>query len=481
MTYLATEAISELRSEFEGGASMSLDWYTLLKRGARNTLDNINPETLKRRVPIYGGVANNLAVYYCPEDVRVPSAIYRQPHDRTPVAKYTSPTEFFTSNKADQFTLEYINGVRFLLVRQSVPYRFTTIDEMDDTIGKVSDQPLTVNDFNFISGNGALERTFTELSANPTDNLITRELTTPISLTDMLNGILLIPMVFENAKNIQTVKFYLKTDDSNFYTLTSASDSVGDNFIDGLNMVRLKLSERAETGAVNDAQINEWGIKVETVAGTTETVIIDKISLQKSAQYYFEYYSNRMFIDGATKAWKETLASGDKINLAQEARDILHYETVLLIAQGNTKIRQSRSGFDNFTGQLSRKYGTYWEKFPSTEAPMSYNNMHDDQTHALPEFVGGSIKAETVTVNTSLDVGTQFVDNETPIGTIDGINANFTLSNIPNPASSLMLWLNGTYLMQGVDYTLVNNLITFTSPPSALFAGTPFVAFYRYT
>lgn len=481
MSHLITEQITELRSEFEGGKAMALDFYTLLKRGARNTLNNINPETLKRRVPIYGGVANNLAVYYCPEDVRVPSAIYRQPSDRTPIAKYTSPTEFYTSNKNDQFTLEYINGVRFLLVRQSVPYRFITIDEMDEVGTKVSDQILGVNEFNYISGNASLERIFSEASVTPTNNMISDTFASPIDISEMLNGVLLIPMVFSEAKNISVIKFYLKTDASNFYMLTSATDSVGDNFIDGLNMVRLKLSERIETGVVTDSNITEWGLLIETVAGTTARVVIDKISLQKSAQYYFEYYSNRMFIDGTTQAWKELPASGDIVNLAQEARDILHYETVLLIAQGNTKIRQSRSGFDNFTGQLSRVYQSYWERYPSTEAPMSYNNMHDDQMFDLPQMIGASMHAETITENTTLDIGTQFVDNETPVGTIDGVNATFTLANTPNPASSLMLWLNSTYMTQGVDYTLANNIITFTSPPSALFAGTPFVAFYRYT
>jgi hypothetical protein len=33
---------------------------------------------------------------------------------------------------------------------------------------------------------------------------------------------------------------------------------------------------------------------------------------------------------------------------------------------------------------------------------------------------------------------------------------------------------------QGTDYTLVGNVVTFTHPPDVLFAGLPFLAFYRY-
>ncbi len=50
--------------------------------------------------------------------------------------------------------------------------------------------------------------------------------------------------------------------------------------------------------------------------------------------------------------------------------------------------------------------------------------------------------------------GPQFVDSEVPGGVIDGVNANFTLANTPNPATSLVLFRNGVVQNPGVDYTL---------------------------
>ncbi len=73
-----------------------------------------------------------------------------------------------------------------------------------------------------------------------------------------------------------------------------------------------------------------------------------------------------------------------------------------------------------------------------------------------------------------------FGDNETPAGTFDGVNDDFTLANAPNPANSLMLYLNGVFQTQGSDYTLSSLTITFTTPPDAGFSGLPFKAFYRY-
>jgi hypothetical protein len=57
--------------------------------------------------------------------------------------------------------------------------------------------------------------------------------------------------------------------------------------------------------------------------------------------------------------------------------------------------------------------------------------------------------------------------NETPSGTVNGVNTIFTLQNIPNPASTLQLYWNGVLQTQGIDYTLSGLTITFfVAPPT---------------
>ena len=55
----------------------------------------------------------------------------------------------------------------------------------------------------------------------------------------------------------------------------------------------------------------------------------------------------------------------------------------------------------------------------------------------------------------------QFIDGEVPGGTIDGINATFTLANSPSPAVSLVLFRNGVVQQPGADYTLTGSTIQF--------------------
>ena len=56
-----------------------------------------------------------------------------------------------------------------------------------------------------------------------------------------------------------------------------------------------------------------------------------------------------------------------------------------------------------------------------------------------------------------------FADQETPIGTINGVNTIFTIGAAPSPLASLMIFRNGVLKRQGVDYTVSSATVTFVS------------------
>ncbi len=56
-----------------------------------------------------------------------------------------------------------------------------------------------------------------------------------------------------------------------------------------------------------------------------------------------------------------------------------------------------------------------------------------------------------------------FVDGETPGGTVNGVNAQFSLGAAPLPSASLALFRNGILQRAGIDYNLAASNITFTS------------------
>jgi len=66
-------------------------------------------------------------------------------------------------------------------------------------------------------------------------------------------------------------------------------------------------------------------------------------------------------------------------------------------------------------------------------------------------------------------IGPVFVDWVTPTGTIDGVNAVFTLPSIPTPVSSLELVRNGLVQDSPRDFALSGSTVTFvpTSIPDS--------------
>lgn len=71
-----------------------------------------------------------------------------------------------------------------------------------------------------------------------------------------------------------------------------------------------------------------------------------------------------------------------------------------------------------------------------------------------------------------------FVDGETPAGAANGSNAAFTLSQVPNPPASLLLYRNGMLQKSGLDFNLSGQVITFV--PAALpQPGDILIASYR--
>lgn len=476
--------ISDLKSEFEGGASLAVDWYGLIRRGGESTLDHINPETLKRTVPIYGGLTRQLQVYYCPDDVEVPSRLYSS-SDRHVYFDYMPPGQFYSPQPQfnywrNRFTIEYINGVRFIVIRHPLSSTIITIDAMTE-LGTKTGVPLIVDTYNILPGaSTSLRGTFSDTVYNVGDDLSAL----PLDISQLLTGITLVPFYVDDVSEVLNVELIL-TAIGGSYDFISTQDSVGDNFKDGQNMARFWVENATVSGSPDPTQITAWQLNVRMKTGKTQTVVLGKITIQKNALFFLEYYSNRIFIDGTTGAWKDTPVKGDLINLNRDALGILHYETARLVIQAATVDQVKSAESTRFDTELSRKYEQYYMRHPSSEQPLSYSTMADiAMTSDLfgDAFFGDF--GDRVGNNSDSIQGlgnVNFADAEVPQGLFDDINTTFTLLHVPNPAGSLQLVLNGQTLILGVDYNLNANIVTFTSPANSAFSGLQFFANYRYT
>lgn len=376
MPLLASTIIDDVKQDFEGGNSLDINWDIIIRRAVENVMDNCRPETLKRRVPLYGGLSRDLYIYYAPNDVLVPGDLYTNdqlgiPTEARRKFKYQPSKVFYDTLEFDKYTIEYINGAQFVVVRHNQESDIKTIDEMNAVGTKTGGTP-TLNEHNYLQGSGAVQATFTAAGVEFKDTI------TAIDITAYLNGIALVPAFFKtgDAIKLSSLQLRLKTSDSAYYSVISTADSISDNIVDGWNLIRFDLANRSTTGSPNSASIVGWSLVGTTTAGNTITIIFDKITLQKFNPFYFEYYSNRPYKSGSTSAlWQSTIsyANADSINFNRDLAGVLHYEMCLLVTQAATFDKIDGQATKRFEGQLKRKYDAYWAVHPSSEEPPSYS------------------------------------------------------------------------------------------------------------
>ncbi len=74
-------------------------------------------------------------------------------------------------------------------------------------------------------------------------------------------------------------------------------------------------------------------------------------------------------------------------------------------------------------------------------------------------------RTEASKITQSLEDGTFFVDKETPVGAINGVNTSFTLANTPNPSISLRVKVNGVDMLLTTDYSIIGDTLTMVVAP----------------
>jgi hypothetical protein len=100
-------------------------------------------------------------------------------------------------------------------------------------------------------------------------------------------------------------------------------------------------------------------------------------------------------------------------------------------------------------------------------------------TATLPQ-TGDTLIASYRYISSTTQSMSAFADSETPTGTTDGVNTNFTLAYAPAPASSLSFYRNGILMKQGLDYTVSGNIVTFLSVNIPM-ASDILTTYYRYS
>lgn len=110
-----------------------------------------------------------------------------------------------------------------------------------------------------------------------------------------------------------------------------------------------------------------------------------------------------------------------------------------------------------------------WAEIPGALVTVEEGSTNADTIWLFTANAGGTLGSTSVTlqqVNTAGLANSNFVDKETPVGSVNGVNTTFTLANAP-VAGSEHVYLNGMLQESGAgnDYTISSNTITYLAAP----------------
>src|SRR4051794_5693420 len=207
------------------------------------------------------------------------------------------------------------------------------------------------------------------------------------------------------------------------------------------------------TGSTTGSAPAPYSTSAKIYNGALTVALVPSVASASSA-FYVATFNSR---DGLT-SWVETWQVGPSsspLTLAQVRTTLPSSGTGN--SSGTTAISIGQvSGLSSYLNALSTSVNTVSSSFSGFNTTLA--------------GLGTSVSNLNATVNniannaTPASSGTPgFIDNEIPQGTIDGTNAVFSLSNFPNPSTSLMLFVNGVLQANGSDYSLASSKITFLS------------------
>lgn len=366
----------KITGKFEGGNSFNLNWSNIFKEATQNMIKNISPKKLMRETPIYGGYVGSISMYYCPVDMGAPKGLYKQLQrlnfDYVPAIIFDRFLQSYPSKA--MFTTTYKNGAQFILINGGETNTNTkTLSDMSSTLGISSAMVLTLNTYDYLTGNSTFMGQFTD-----TLTYIKGTLAETMDISDMLFGCATLNVKLIEPKDIASISIKLKTDDSNYYLLT-ANDAIP-YLIQGYNFIKVNMSTRQTIGVPVDTNITAWEINIVMNTGKTQIILVDNLNIYSGSNYDLNYASRAIIVDKTTGLRKvEVEDMLDLVDIDDEEEGIFIYEACRVVVQESTNDNVNSNESLRFDKELGRQYALYFEANPSSEMPLSYNVSDEDR------------------------------------------------------------------------------------------------------
>jgi len=345
----------------------------LINRAARKLVSDLDIAECKRisqmTSPIYGQVYN----YALPSDLKANSIIDIRPSQESVVnenefGNFQSlfTRDFMRFKESGTLNITFNQMTKFARLSASVgsPIVINLLNSITDNgtwaLGGTGTN-LTVDNLNYLSGGASLAFDTT----SGTSAYLENSTMTAVDLSDLVDVGAVFLYVYLPTSSITNVNLRWGSSASDYYSQTVTAQQDGTAFIQGWNLLQFDYDTATETGTVVDTAIDYARITFTYPSATLTGFRANNLVAQLGQMFDIEYYSNALFRDASTGAFKqETTDDTDLINLSDESYNIF---LNILGDYASTQIGGETSQYDS--GYLKNEYAidrrNYLKNFPS--------------------------------------------------------------------------------------------------------------------
>ena len=345
MAYAITDLINDLSGVTHGTTVNKVpNIYGLINRAARDVLLDINPKETQRIVQL-AQVFNSVYDYALPTDVKGDNIIDIRPQAGRQMNQIftQSYSQSFDAqkllNSASKVNVQWNTGVKTIRIEAPTLVSPITLSDTSTITGWIATtgaQNISLDTTNNVAGGGAI--TF-DLAAGSATGSVQISTLSPIDVTGHVNIDTEFYWVYlPTGTAITSINLKWGSDNTaNYYTYTSTTNSQGNAFVNGWNLISAPWASATLVGAPIITAFK--AVQVTFSYNSTLQTGIKFCNLTSNTGYIFNivYYSKFLFRNASTNAFQETIVDSTDnskiINLDTESYNVFFNKCAFYVAQ----------------------------------------------------------------------------------------------------------------------------------------------------
>jgi len=352
MNYIS-DLEADIKSNFEGGTSLTVDFKSIIKRAFRKMSMKINPSSLKIEKDLYSGlVKENTDDLVVGENMDKFSRMWNL---STGIRHKFRPLNYLKELTGESGNVAVVNKLNYDIVK-TYPANQDSIFHLIDNFEDISSFDVTATSVNLIkdkvysiNGSDSILATFTE-----TKTELSKTLDNSISVDDIKeDGVAVFPIFFKEL-NIQSFKLILTSLNGSTRTITYDPALLQT----GLNILDLKLESSVDVGTPTD--INKFKIQIVPISGKEQKIYLERAVLHTKSTEKIVFFTNRFVLDSKTMSPKTIPENGaDILRLSEDEYEIMIMEASILTGYKATKRKNMTREKQEFKADLREAYQSY--------------------------------------------------------------------------------------------------------------------------